>query len=103
MTPRARNFTLKPTVESTVKSASTAVRIYLIAVAVGRVKLVEEELEILVGILLMIASQSLIVGYDQLDVAPKRIAGLSGTYLVAVPRSNKDLQRRVAVHFIGSA
>lgn len=62
----ARNFTLKPTVESTVKRASTAVRIDFITVAVGRVQLMKEELEILVRILLMIASQSLVVGYNQL-------------------------------------
>ena len=56
----ARHFTLKPAVESTVKSAQATVGIYFVVVAVGRVELVEEELEIFVGILLVIASQGLV-------------------------------------------
>ena len=77
--------------------------INLVAVAIGRVKLVDEELEVLVSILLVIAGQSLVAGHHQLNVARNRTVGLFYTHLVTVPRSKKNVQRRVTPHFVGSA
>jgi len=54
-----------------VESALAEIRTYLIKVTVGVMKLVQEELEKLMGILLLIARQRLVLGHGQVDVAQK--------------------------------
>ena len=60
LTLSAGNFALKLAVESAVKRTPTLGRVHLIRITIGDVQLVKQKLEILVGILLLIASQFLV-------------------------------------------